>query len=219
MLLAQLAFATSLALGTPSPAPTQLPTPSSHLPLTQPGSGPDEGVFLVTTADDGSRAAYFIAGNSRHSILPADMQTELRLNPLWPVHTVSADEVLAFDEGAPVGKAPVGVMAAPADDAVVPPAAAAQPQAASPEPTQPAAPKMVEAPTNDAPVAADDEDTAENIDDGDAQAATTYTVKRGDSAFLIARQFGVSQNELLAANGIRNANRVYVGQVLSIPQS
>ena len=53
----------------------------------------------------------------------------------------------------------------------------------------------------------------------DGPAAATYTVKRGDTAFLIARHFGVTQSELLAANGIANANRVYVGQVLAIPAS
>src|SRR5207302_6966478 len=101
VLLVVIAFAISLALGTPAPAPNVLPAPTSHLPATQPGSGPDEGVFLVTTADDGSRATYFIAGNARHSIGAADMQLELQLNPLWPVHPVSQDDVLAFAEGAP----------------------------------------------------------------------------------------------------------------------
>ena len=210
MLLAELALATTLALGTPGPAPTTPPTPSSHLPLTRPGSGPDEGVFLVTTADDGTRAAYFIAGNTRHSILTADMQTELRLNPLWPVHVVSPDQVLAFDEGAPIGQAPVDLLGSAGDEADAAPAE----EAAAPEP---AALSVVEAPdTDDAPVVADDEATA---DDGDAQAATTYTVKRGDSAFLIARQFGISQSDLLAANAITNPNRVYIGQVLLIPAS
>ena len=58
---------------------------------------------------------------------------------------------------------------------------------------------------------------ADTPDDGAPTA--TYTVKPGDSAFLIARQFGVAQSALLAANGIANPSRVYTGQVLTIPSS
>ena len=295
MLLAVIAFAISLALGTPAPAPNALTAPTSHLPATQPGSGPNEGVFLVTTADDGSRATYFIAGNARHSILAADMQIELQLNPLWPVHTVSPDDALALAEGAPVGNArqglvggtaaepepatearpPKPVAEAPAPEPVAEaPAPDASPTAASatndvadeaPAPTQStyvlrpgdnltrvaaqhgttvaailaangllnanriyvgqtlvmpgetASPEVVETPAAPAAVAADDEQPVADAPDGPA--AATYTVKRGDTAFLIARHFGVTQSELLAANGIANANRVYVGQVLAIPAS
>jgi LysM repeat protein len=67
----------------------------------------------------------------------------------------------------------------------------------------------VEAPTEPAPVAETPADTAEE--------AITYTVKPGDSAFKIAARFGVDQAALLEANGITNANRVYIGQTLSIP--
>ncbi len=47
----------------------------------------------------------------------------------------------------------------------------------------------------------------------------TYTVQPGDSAFKIARNFGIAQEALLEANGISNPNRVYAGQVLTIPGS
>jgi len=277
VLLAVIAFAISLALGTPAPAPNALTAPTSHLPATQPGSGPNEGVFLVTTADDGSRATYFIAGNARHSILAADMQIELQLNPLWPVHTVSPDDALALAEGAPVGNARQGLVggtAAEPEPVAEAPAPDASPTAASatndvadeaPAPTQStyvlrpgdnltrvaaqhgttvaailaangllnanriyvgqtlvmpgetANPEVVETPATPARVAADDEQPVADAPDGPA--AATYTVKRGDTAFLIARHFGVTQSELLAANGIANANRVYVGQVLAIPAS
>jgi LysM repeat protein len=42
-------------------------------------------------------------------------------------------------------------------------------------------------------------------------------VKAGDSAIIIARKLGVSVDDLLATNGVVNRNRVYVGQVLTIP--
>jgi LysM repeat protein len=94
-------------------------TPStSHLPATQPGLSPDEGTFLVTAGDDGNRLIYFIAGNTRHSIVLADWQHEMQLNPLWPVRAVDRDEVVGFPEGAPVGTAPTGGLDSPvaADD-------------------------------------------------------------------------------------------------------
>src|SRR5262245_17473820 len=44
-----------------------------------------------------------------------------------------------------------------------------------------------------------------------------YRVKRGDTFSSIAARFGVRTDELMAANGIRRANRLRVGQVLQIP--
>jgi LysM repeat protein len=45
----------------------------------------------------------------------------------------------------------------------------------------------------------------------------TYTVKRGDSAIGIARELGVDVDQLLAANGVSNRNRIYAGQILTVP--
>lgn len=47
--------------------------------------------------------------------------------------------------------------------------------------------------------------------------AETYTVQPGDTLGLIAGQFGVSVNDLAAANGIEDVNVLEVGQVLVIP--
>src|SRR5260221_14372994 len=47
--------------------------------------------------------------------------------------------------------------------------------------------------------------------------ATTYTVQQGDNLFRISLRFGVSVAALQQANGISNANLIYVGQVLQIP--
>ena len=44
-----------------------------------------------------------------------------------------------------------------------------------------------------------------------------YRVRRGDNLSAIAERFGVSAQEVAAANGLRNRNRVYVGQKLRIP--
>jgi LysM repeat protein len=74
---------------------------------------------------------------------------------------------------------------------------------------------IVEAPAQPQPSA----QVAETVGDAAAPAdlPTTYTVKVGDSAIAIARQFGVDVDDLLAANGVVNRNRIYVGQVLTIP--
>jgi membrane-bound lytic murein transglycosylase D len=46
-----------------------------------------------------------------------------------------------------------------------------------------------------------------------------YRVRRGDNLSAISERFGVSAQEVAAANGLRNRNRVYVGQKLRIPTS
>ena len=46
---------------------------------------------------------------------------------------------------------------------------------------------------------------------------TTYTVQRGDWIYALARRFGVSVADLLAANPGINANLLYPGQQLRIP--
>jgi LysM repeat protein len=45
----------------------------------------------------------------------------------------------------------------------------------------------------------------------------THTVQPGESASEIAKQYGVALDELMARNGILNANRLYIGMVLDIP--
>jgi len=44
-----------------------------------------------------------------------------------------------------------------------------------------------------------------------------YVVQRGDTLSNIAARLGVSQTSLARANGIRNANFIYVGQRLTLP--
>ncbi len=44
-----------------------------------------------------------------------------------------------------------------------------------------------------------------------------HIVRRGETLYRIAARYGVTIRELAAANGIRNVNRIYVGQRLLIP--
>jgi membrane-bound lytic murein transglycosylase D len=48
-------------------------------------------------------------------------------------------------------------------------------------------------------------------------ASGQYTVRRGDSIAAIARRLGVAEGTLLAANGIRDKNRIFEGQTLNVP--
>lgn len=51
-----------------------------------------------------------------------------------------------------------------------------------------------------------------------APAATkTYTIKAGDSLSLIAKRFNVSTRDLMKANKITDANKIRVGQKLTLP--
>jgi LysM repeat protein len=50
-----------------------------------------------------------------------------------------------------------------------------------------------------------------------SQAVCSYTVAPGDTLSWIAKSMGVSQYDLIAANGIGNPDLVFVGQVLSNP--
>ena len=53
---------------------------------------------------------------------------------------------------------------------------------------------------------------------GGGSTNTTYTVRRGDTLGKIAKAHGVSVNEIMAANpSIKNPNRIYVGQKITIP--
>ena len=45
----------------------------------------------------------------------------------------------------------------------------------------------------------------------------TYTVKKGDCLSVIAKRYNVTEEALVASNGIKNKNLIYVGQVLQIP--
>lgn len=242
-----------LALGAPGKPPAAPPT--SALPATQPGLGPDEGVFLVSVDAHGGQIAYFVAGNVRHSIAIADMQAEQRLNPLWPLRVVLPKDAAIYDEGTPIGNAKKGLLQAPAapkpDSAPKPESITATPTtyvlqlgdnltrlaehfgtsvdailqtnglananrvyagqtlAIPSEARIEAAPPATAAPE---PVAAEPADQA-----AAPPTSSTYTVQPGDSAFRIARRFGVDQDELLVVNGITNPNRIYIGQVLELP--
>ncbi len=54
---------------------------------------------------------------------------------------------------------------------------------------------------------------------GQAQESTTHVVQRGENLYRIALRYGTTVNAIVAANGLANPNRIYVGQRLVIPSS
>ncbi len=46
---------------------------------------------------------------------------------------------------------------------------------------------------------------------------TSYVVRRGDALSKIAAHYGLSVNEIVALNGLKNPNKLYVGQKLLLP--
>jgi LysM repeat protein len=50
-----------------------------------------------------------------------------------------------------------------------------------------------------------------------AQTGCSHTVRSGDTLFSIARTYGVTVAEIVAANGLSDPNRILPGQVLTIP--
>lgn len=50
-----------------------------------------------------------------------------------------------------------------------------------------------------------------------ASAERSYTVKKGDTATSIAKHFGVTADELLSANKVKDAKKLQLGQTLKVP--
>jgi LysM repeat protein len=201
VLLVAIALTVSLALGAPGPTPSPAPavSPRSQLPATQPGLSRNEGVFLVTAADDGSPLVYFIAQNTRHSILPADLQLEQVLNSLWPVDGATREEVMAFSEAAPVGSARTGLLTAPV---------VAEPMPIDDAPGVAEAPAVGEAlSVVEAPV----------VEQQTASDSAVYVLRPGDNLTRLSARYSTTVPDILAANGLTNPNRVYIGQALLIP--
>jgi membrane-bound lytic murein transglycosylase D len=56
-----------------------------------------------------------------------------------------------------------------------------------------------------------------NVRREEAPADGIYRVRRGDTVSIIARRFGITEGELVALNGLRDRNRIAVGQRLKVP--
>jgi LysM repeat protein len=61
--------------------------------------------------------------------------------------------------------------------------------------------------------------TAAHIEPAAAQGSTTHTVQPGENLFRIALRYGFTADYLAAVNGIADPARIFVGQVLTIPDA
>ena len=126
--------------------------------------------------------------------------------PAKPVEQAKpAEPAKAAEPAKPTDPAPAPA-AAPQTPAAPAPQAPASPVPPAPEPVAEVVEMVV------AEVAAAKAPTAPA-----AAAATSYTVARGDNLVRIAKKFGLTTQELMAANGLQNADRVDAGKVLTIP--
>lgn len=127
----------------------------------------------------------------------------------------------------PAAEAQPAQPAKPTEEAKAPePATASEPaKAAAPvvPAAQPAAPPVT-GQTSVAPAAPAPE-VVETVEVGTAspapapEAAKSYTVARGDTLTRIAKKFGVSAKEIMAANGMQAADHLEAGATLTIPSS
>lgn len=86
---------------------------------------------------------------------------------------------------------------------------------AAPESTVPVAPVVMPPTTPEVAVP-----KVEEVKPPVAEVATkTYVVKSGDSISLIAKRFKVSSRDIMKMNNITNANKIRVGQKLTLPGS
>lgn len=129
-----------------------------------------------------------------------------------------------LDASSPPLAPPAAKPAEPAKPAESAPAPAAAPPAATPQP--PAAPPAPEPQTQTQAAPPAPEPAAEAVETVVAEsapakaapaAATTYTVARGDNVSRIAKKFGITPKELMAANDMKDADRLEAGKVLTIP--
>ena len=100
-----------------------------------------------------------------------------------------------------------------------PPAAGTEPPPPPPpvvvEPAPPPPPVVVEpAPPPPPPVVVEPPAPPPPVD---VNEPLIYTVQQGDTLFSIATQFGVSVDDLIAANNIDNPDIIYVDDTLTIP--
>ncbi|MCE2525069.1 MAG: LysM peptidoglycan-binding domain-containing protein [Acidimicrobiia bacterium] len=99
-----------------------------------------------------------------------------------------------------------------------PPAAGTEPPPPPPpvvvEPAPPPPPVVVEPPPPPPPVVVEPPAPPPPVD---VDEPLIYTVQQGDTLFSIATQFGVSVDDLIAANNIDNPDIIYVDDTLTIP--
>jgi LysM repeat protein len=110
-----------------------------------------------------------------------------------------------------VPTAPVVLPTTPSDTPAYPPPETAEPENPTPVPTTEASPTE----TSPEPTAEPAEPTA--VPTTETAAETTHVVQAGETLFQIAQRYGVTVQDIAAANNLTNVNVLEVGQTLVIP--
>ncbi|MGB3119707.1 MAG: LysM peptidoglycan-binding domain-containing protein [Verrucomicrobiales bacterium] len=196
---------------TPAPA-AAAPVPASTVGTTDGGDGGDGGLMVNHPSSTELVEYRVAAGDSLDSIAA---KANVSVQKLKELNQLSGEEVFYAGQWlkvprkvrenpaiAPVHQEPAAVArTSEAEVAPVP-----EVPGAKPTPASPATPPAV-GPSQETL-------TASNS----AAALASYVVQPGDTAFAIARRFGIKHTELLSANNIVQADLLQVGQKLKIPK-
>lgn len=170
-----------------------------------------EKVLREAARERGTLTAGFAKALSRFGFSRKELETLLDDLP--------AEDRLRVLEQIPVPKVadPVEVEKPRTTEAEVTPPTNDEPENKSPlvpehEPTE--GPRQVAAQDE-----AEGEPATEEPMKEDEPKLVTYTVKRGDNLTRIGRRFDVNVEQIMKLNGIVDANRLGIGQVLKIPQN
>jgi LysM repeat protein len=135
---------------------------------------------------------------SRFNVSVSELAT---INRIYDVNAVPVGSVLILPNPLPAGYQP-GYPTVPQQPA--------QPQPAQPQPAPPVRPVVYTPPTVVYPAGT----TVTTV-----TRYSAYTVRAGDTLAKIAARFSTTQQAILSANAIADPNRIFVGQLLTIPRT
>lgn len=93
------------------------------------------------------------------------------------------------------------------------------PEAQSPEVNEPASPEATEKPETGGGIEPPQEPAVSAVNTPVVERPASYSIKKGEHPYCIARRFDVDIATLLSTNGLSNQSKVSVGATLRIPAS
>lgn len=191
----------------------------------QPGPAPQEVVVAVQNTTRPGVMETFQAVEPQKSESKAGSSAKMAIqdSPPEKVEAVAQPRSMKVEDKLP--EAPPAARPAEAKPALSKPAEAKpvakvaetrKPAAAEPAATKPAAAKPAEAkPAVAKPAEA--KPAAAKPAAAKPSAAVTHTVKAGETPYAIARKYGVTPDQLMRHNGIKDASKLRIGAVLKVP--
>ncbi|MFC7338002.1 LysM peptidoglycan-binding domain-containing protein [Haloferula chungangensis] len=159
---------------------------------------------LLTTGVAKAMSRFGLSGKELETLL-ADLPAEDRVRVLEQV--AAAPQAASSETEQPPSTEP-----GPTTPPAVEMPAEQAPLVPNTDPADRPAPVAAESKTEEAPATRQAKESAPTT-------SVSYTVKRGDNLTQIGRKFDVEVAQLMKFNGIADANKLRVGQVLKIPQN